>query len=160
MGHTNQHEISITFPLCIRKRVQVTPNGESLVYHHHMPHTQVQSVYNHSFCWQFPIHLMQRANDKTNQAQVPSNVINKSKLPQIEHNSLQESIVKLSDECLKAIEYFHCMPDGIPPNQIIAIEWTQHIIHRVFNAPNYLVESFISMDKSYLISQQEGQFLH
>ena len=153
--HSNQHQISISFPLCIKKEAEVTANGESLVYYHHTTLTQTQSIYNHDLCWQFPLFLLK---NRTKSPEKSLNVINKMVLPQIEQRNSQKD--QLSEECTKAIEYFHCMQQGMPPNQIIAVEWTPNAVHRVFNCPNYSVETFIFFDDSYLVSHQNQQFLH
>eukprot|EP00484_Ammonia_sp_Unknown_P029260 CAMPEP_0197028108 /NCGR_PEP_ID=MMETSP1384-20130603/7884_1 /TAXON_ID=29189 /ORGANISM="Ammonia sp." /LENGTH=329 /DNA_ID=CAMNT_0042457061 /DNA_START=678 /DNA_END=1667 /DNA_ORIENTATION=+ len=61
---------------------------------------------------------------------------------------------------MKAIEYFHCTPHGLPLNQLIVVEWNKQTVYRVFNAPDFLVEVFIALDASYLITHQNKQFLH
>ena len=73
---------------------------------------------------------------------------------------IQESMANLSTKCLEGISYFHCMEQGIPPHQIIAVEWTPQSVYRVFRAPHFLVETFIAVDDSYLISNQDRQFLY
>ena len=50
---------------------------------------------------------------------------------------------------------------GLPPNQLIIIEWRANdIVHRIFNEPNYLIETFISFDDSYLVSHQHQPFMY
>merc|ERR550539_990451 len=98
--------------------------------------TQIQSVFNHDLCWDFPLFLLKNQESATAKTKA-LNVENRMALPRIQRSSLQAEIVKLSEECMKAIEYFHCMKRGIPPNQIIAVEWTKNAVHRVFNCPNY-----------------------
>ena len=69
-------------------------------------------------------------------------------------------MANLSAKCLESIDYFHCTKEGIPPHQIIVVEWTQQSVCRIFRAPHFLVEVFIALDDSYLISNQDGQFLY
>ena len=165
-GHTklqlcsNQHELHISFPIYIKKDVQVTANGSHITYYHHIDQQQIQSIYNHELCWDFPLKLIENKiqNKEINPNNPYLNIVNKYPLPQLKqnknnnNNSLQNTISKLSQDTMKAIEYFHCMENGIPPKQTIMIEWTLNVIYRIFNGPNYLIETFISFDDSYLVS--------
>ena len=100
-GHTtlklspNQHELHISFPVCINKDVQVTHNGSMVTYFHHYQQEQIQSIYNHSLCWQFPLKLIENKiqNKEINPSNKYLNIINKCPLPQLqtqcEHNRQQ-----------------------------------------------------------------------
>eukprot|EP01083_Nonionella_stella_P012235 34711_1 len=151
--HKNEHKLSISFPLYINKQITVTQHGSPLIFYHHIKQTQIQSIHNHNLCWDFPLSLVQKQSEMNPNNAL--NVRNTTRIPQIQQHSLQKTVANLTDECMKAIEYFHCSDHGIPANEIIIIEWTVHTVHRIFNAPNYLIETFIEFDDSYLVSNHE-----
>ena len=117
-GHTtlklsqNQHEIHASFPVYIKKDVQVTHNGSMVTYYHHYQQTQIQSIYNHSQCWQFPLKLIENRIQK-NEDISPNNkylnIINKCPLPHLNTkidtntskpitSTLQNTIAKISND--------------------------------------------------------------
>jgi len=150
--HRNGQQFTVTFLETLRKEVQVTNCGDTLQLYHHQQMTQIHSTRNHDQRWTFPLRLL-----RGHEALTP---ISARLTPTQPSESLQTSMAKLSAKMLEAISYFHCSPRGYPPAQLVVVEWTPQRVHRVFNAPQFSVESFVAADESYLLCDAERQFLH